>query len=320
MGKCSRKRGEKKMSIALIVLFAVLFVIVLYLLIQGIRCGISVKEGDKRLLSYNAKTADLSYGKMTYVDEGDGEVILSVHGIFGGYDQAFDTCKDFVPDFRILAPSRFGYPGSAVSGKGTPAEQASAYAELLDRLGIDKVYLLATSAGGSIAIRFALDYPERTKGLILYCSAMPYAEKPEKYAEYAGPPAFLCNDYAMFLLSPLFEPVMGMEPSTIYSMLPVGERKDGVVLDAGVTNPDMARNFDDYRIEEIQAPTLILHSKDDKLASYEDVENALERFQNCTFVSFETGGHLMTGHSEEVKKAVSDFIGKQKRSIPESLS
>lgn len=61
MGKCSRKRGEKKMSIALIVLFAVLFLIVLYLLIQGIRCGISVKEGDKRLLSYNAKTADLSY-------------------------------------------------------------------------------------------------------------------------------------------------------------------------------------------------------------------------------------------------------------------
>ena len=48
--------------------------------------------------------------------------------------------------------------------------------ELLDKLGIDKVYLLATSAGGSIAIRFALDYPERTRGLILYCSAMPLVE------------------------------------------------------------------------------------------------------------------------------------------------
>ena len=311
MGKCNRKRGEKKMSPALIVLFFVLFLIAVYLVVQAIRCGIAVKEGEKRLLSYNAKTADLSYGKMSYVDEGKGEVILSVHGIFGGYDQAFDTCKDFAPDFRILAPSRFGYLGSDISGKGTPAEQASAYVELLDSLGIDKVYLLATSAGGSIAIRFALDYPERTKGLILYCSAMPFAEKPEKYAEYAGPPAFLCSDYAMFLMSPLFESIMGMEPSTIYSMLPVGERKDGVVLDAGVTNPDMARNFDDYKIEEMQVPVLILHAKDDKLASYKDVENALGRFRNCTFISFETGGHLMTGHSEEVKKAVLDFIVKQ---------
>lgn len=311
MGKCSRKRGEKKMNPALIVLFAALFVIAVYLVVQGIRCGIAVKEGKKRLASYNAKTADLSYGKMAYVDEGDGEVILSVHGIFGGYDQAFDTCEDFASDYRILAPSRFGYLGSDISGKGTPSEQASAYAELLDSLGIDKAYLLATSAGGSIAIRFALDYPERTKGLILYCSAMPLAEKPEKYAEYAGPPAFLCNDYAMFLMSPLFEPIMGMGPSTIYSMLPVGERKDGVVLDAGATNPDMSRNFDDYRIEEMQAPVLILHSKDDKLASYKDVENALQRFQNCTFVSFETGGHLMVGHEEEVRRAVFDFIEKQ---------
>ena len=299
------------MSPVLIVLLAVVLAIVLYIIVQGIRCGIAVKEGEERLLSYNAKTADLSYGKMSYVDVGEGEVILSVHGIFGGYDQAFETCKDFAADFRILAPSRFGYLGSDIFGKGTPSEQASAYAELLDSLGIDKVYLLATSAGGSIAIRFALDYPERTKGLILYCSAMPFPEKPDKYAEYAGPPAFLCNDFAMFLMSPLFEPIMGMEPSTIYSMLPVIKRKEGVVLDAGVTNPDMARNFDDYRIEEMQVPVLILHSKDDKLASYKDVENALQRFKNCTFVSFETGGHLMTGHSEEVKKAVSDFIGKQ---------
>ena len=61
----------------------------------------------------------------------------------------------------------------------------------------------------------------------------------------------------------------------------------------------------------MQVPTLILHAKDDKLASYKDVENALGRFRSYTFVSFETGGHLMTGHAEEVKKAVYDFTGKQ---------
>lgn len=241
-------------------------------------------------------------------ERGEGEIILSVHGIFGGYDQAYDTCKNFSSDYRIIAPSRFGYLGSDILGNGTPAEQASAYVELLDELGIDKVYLLATSAGGSIAIRFALDYPERTKGLILYCSAMPYAEEPKKYSEYAGPPAFLCNDYAMFFISPLFEPIMGMESSTIYSMLPVEDRKEGVILDASVTNPDMARNFDDYEIESLQVPSLILHAKDDKLANYEDTLNALGRFPNCKFISFETGGHMMVGHSKEIEKAVSEFV------------
>ncbi|MGN0394235.1 MAG: alpha/beta fold hydrolase [Coprococcus sp.] len=289
----------------------VFLVIGMYLIVQGIRCNIAKKEKKKQLTDYDAKTIHLSYGDMSYVDEGSGEVILSVHGIFGGYDQAYDTCKDFTSGYRILAPSRFGYLDSDVLGSGTPTEQATAYVELLDRLGIDKVYLLATSAGGSIAIRFALDYPERTKGLILYCSAMPLATKPVKYAEYSGPPPFLCNDYAMFLLSPLFEPIMGMDSSTIYGMLPVGERKEGVILDASITNSDMARNYDSYIIENLQVSTLILHAKDDKLASYEDVEKALNRFPNCTLVSFETGGHLMEGHEKEVKNAVMEYVKSQ---------
>ena len=286
----------------------VFLALAIYFLVQGIRCGAAVRESKNRLAAYNAQTAALSYGDITYVDSGEGEVILSVHGIFGGYDQAYDTCKDFCSDYRIIAPSRFGYLGSDVSGDGTPARQAAAYVELLDKLGIDKVYLLATSAGGSIAIRFALDYPERTKGLILYCSAMPLMEKPEKYAEYAGPPAFLCNDYVMFLLSPMFEPIMGMEQSTIYSMLPINDRKVGVILDASVTNPDMARDFGEYPIEDLQVPTLIFHAKDDKLASYIETERAVARFPNCTFISFESGGHLLTGHAEEIKETVSDFV------------
>ena len=286
----------------------VLLVLVIYFIVQGIRCNMAVKESKSRLATYNAQTIALSYGDMTYVDSGKGEVILSVHGIFGGYDQAYDTCKDFCSDYRIIAPSRFGYLGSDVSGDGTPARQAAAYVELLDKLGIDKVYLLATSAGGSVAIRFALDYPQRAKGLILYCSAMPPVEKPEKYAEYAGPPPFLCNDYIMFLLSPMFDPIMGMEPSTIYSMLPINDRKVGVILDASVTNPDMARDFGEYPIEDLQVPTLIFHAKDDKLASYIETEKAVARFPNCTFISFESGGHLLTGHEEEIKETVSDFV------------
>ena len=54
----------------------------------------AVRESKARLVAYNAQTTALSYGDMVYVDSGEGEVILSVHGIFGGYDQAYDTCKD----------------------------------------------------------------------------------------------------------------------------------------------------------------------------------------------------------------------------------
>ena len=290
------------------ILMVIFLTVGAYLILQGVRCKKAINEGKKRLEEYGAKNIELSYGNMSYVDKGDGDVILSVHGIFGGYDQAYDTCADFASDYRILAPSRFGYLGSDISGDGTPAKQAEAYVELLDKLELDQVYVLSTSAGGSVAIRFALDFPERTKRLILYCSAMPLCKETTKYVEYAGPPEFFCNDYVMFLMSPLFEPIMGMNPSTIYSMMPVSERKLGVVLDASVTNPDMARYYESYDIEKLQVPVLILHAKDDKLANYDDTVNALTRFPDYTFISFEDGGHMMVGHEAEVKQAVIDFI------------
>lgn len=59
-------------------------------------------------------------------------------------------------------------------------------------------------------------------------------------------------------------------------------------------------------------PTLILHAKDDKLASFADAEKALCRFSDCTFVAFETGGHLMAGHKNEVQEAVRGFIEAQR--------
>lgn len=289
-------------------LMFILLFIAIYLIIRAVKCQQAVNDSKQRLATYEANTIALSYGEMTYVDKGEGKTILSIHGIFGGYDQAYDTAAKFSTDYRVIAPSRFGYLGSDVLGQGTPAEQAQAYIELLDKLGIDKVYLLATSAGGTTAIRFALDYPNRIQGIILYSAAMPYVTKPESYPQYAGPPAVLCHNFTMFLLSPWFEPIMGMEPDTIYSMLPVEDRKEGIILDASVTNLDMARHFDQYPIESLSVPILIFHAKDDKLVSYESVKKVLNRFPNKTLIAFETGGHLLVGHSSEIETAVSRFI------------
>lgn len=292
----------------------IIIAILLYFPIQIFRFKKLIRKKERDLLSYNPEIINLSYGCMTYVDRGAGDVILSIHGIFGGYDQAFNTCKDFASEYRIIAPSRFGYIGSDIKGNGTPKEQVEAYVELLDRLGIEKVFLLSTSAGGSVALRFALDHPERTKGLILYCSAVPGTDDSKRYSKYAGPPAFICNDYLMYLFCPLFKYVLGMEPSTINDMLPIKARKKGVILDSYVTNTDMVNNVDNYNIQNLKIPTLVLHSKDDKLVKYSDVEKTIHRIPDCTFIIFETGGHLMKGHEDEVKIGVSEFIENHKKS------
>lgn len=305
MTKRRGKTGKGKMKY---ILYSLLGALALYFLVQGIRCAIRLNEAKEKLNSYEVNTANLSYGPVSYIDSGEGEVILSVHGIFGGYDQAYESVKNRVSKNRLLAPSRFGYLGSAVKGKGTPEEQAAAFKELLDYLEIDRVFVLATSAGGTPAIRFALDYPKRVKGLILFCSAMPVNEKPESFLEYQAPPEPLLSDYAMYLISPLMPALMGMPSETVETILPISERKTGVILDGKLTNPDMERNFEQYPIEELNVPVLILHSEDDPVASFEKVENVKRRFPNLTLVTFPDGGHMMTGHGEEIEKALDNFL------------
>lgn len=193
-------------------------------------------------------------------------------------------------------------------GEGTPKEQAKAYVELLDELGIDKVYVLGTSAGGTLAIRFALDYPKRTKGLILYSSTAPSVTKPESVPRPAGPPSFMMNNYCMWLFKPFISQVMGMDSSTVDMVLPINEREEGAILDLYGNNIDIQKHFDDYPIESLKVPTLIFQAKDDKLANYENVKAAVSRFPNCTFVAFETGGHLLVGNEESLNRHLKKFL------------
>ncbi len=292
------------------VLILIVILLATYLLIQGVRCYLDLGKAKEKLNAYDKRELNLSYGKVTFIDEGEGEVILSVHGIFGGYDQAYENIKSRVGKNRVIAPSRFGYLGSSLKEDATPRQQAKAFNELLDSLEIEQVFVLGTSAGGTPAIRFALDYPDRVKGLVLYCSAMPVNEKPDKYLEYQAPPEPLLSNYAMYLISPLMPLVMGMPASTVKDIMPIAERKEGVVIDGKVTNPDMERNFDEYPIEELKVPTLIVHSEDDNVASFKKVEAAKHRFPNLTLVTFPDGGHMMKAHSEEIDQTLDDFINK----------
>ena len=114
------------------------------------------ENAQEKLRSYEVSTAILSYGSMTYVDAGEGDVILSVHGIFGGYDQAYDSAQNRASKNRVLAPSRW-LSRFRRARRGTPKEQAVAFEELLDHLDIDRVFVLATSAGGTPPF-VSLDY------------------------------------------------------------------------------------------------------------------------------------------------------------------
>jgi predicted alpha/beta-fold hydrolase len=91
-------------------------------------------------------------------------------------------------------------------------------------------------------------------------------------------------------------------------LLPIKPRKPGIVLDQNYVNPYMNLHYDEYPLESIEAPVLILHAKNDPMAKYETMKQAAVRFQDATVVTYETGGHVLFGHDKENREYIREFL------------
>jgi pimeloyl-ACP methyl ester carboxylesterase len=135
-----------------------------------------MRAARSRLAAIPTSIYQSKYGDIQYRVVGKGPAVLISHGITGGVDQAeylVTRYRNIDQRYRVIYLSRFGYLKSSLPENATPRLQAGAYKELLDHLGINRVTIVGNSAGGASAMWFAIDYPERTNGLILISSAVP---------------------------------------------------------------------------------------------------------------------------------------------------
>ncbi|RVX43760.1 pimeloyl-ACP methyl ester carboxylesterase [Nonomuraea polychroma] len=121
-----------------------------------------------RGVQINLRTVTTRLGPVEYDLYGtEGPVLLSLHGGLGGADQGRLFASWLQEDgFRVLSPSRPGYLGTPLDSGRTHEEQADLLAALLDELGIDRVGVLAVSAGSPVGYTFAARHPDRVWGLV----------------------------------------------------------------------------------------------------------------------------------------------------------
>ena len=81
-------------------------------------------------------------------------------------------------------------------------------------------------------------------------------------------------------------------------------RVQGVDFDAFISNADV----NDYSLEAIGVPTMIVHAKDDPLVSYEAAERAAGRIPGARLTSLETGGHLLIGQTQAIQRELASFL------------
>jgi 2-hydroxy-6-oxonona-2,4-dienedioate hydrolase len=283
----------------------------------------AVRQQYRRIHSLPRKYAETPLGKIEFIDYGEGQPVLLVHGVMGGCDHGLDISQAlFGEGYRVIAVSRFGYVGSPVEVNSSPAAQADLYAALLDTLNIKKVIIAGFSAGGPSTLQFALRHQNRCALLILISMAVPPYKTPGKVLQWVMR-QFFGSDFAFWFLinySPaIIMKLMGTpysiqrkltlseanwQKELMWKLLPARVRICGIINDACITNPDLNTR---YPIEKIKLRALVFHAVDDPMPPFGLAKQVASKLPNGYFVQIPSGGHLLISHHNKVQKIIRTF-------------
>jgi haloalkane dehalogenase len=121
------------------------------------------------LYPFQTYALDTPVGKMRYLDEGEGETIVMVHGNPAWslvYRKLVLGLRD---KYRCIAPDHIGFGQSdkPVNWSYLPSAHSENLGQLFDALDLQNVTLVVQDWGGPIGLSYAIAHPERVKRLVI---------------------------------------------------------------------------------------------------------------------------------------------------------
>ena len=104
-------------------------------------------------------------GEYRYIDEGQGETLLLLHGLFGALSNWAGVINHFKSMYRVIIPLM---PIHDMPIKEAGCEGLTVFIEgFVDYKGLDTFSVIGNSLGGHVALIYTLRHPEKIQRLIL---------------------------------------------------------------------------------------------------------------------------------------------------------
>ncbi|HEU5142994.1 MAG TPA: alpha/beta fold hydrolase [Solirubrobacterales bacterium] len=117
------------------------------------------------------KTVTLHGRSVTYVEAGEGPVLLLIHGMAGTCANWHEVIGPLARDHTVIAPDLPGHGESAPGGGDySIGGLATGLRDLLLALGHERATLVGHSLGGGVAMQLAYLFPEMVERLVLVSS------------------------------------------------------------------------------------------------------------------------------------------------------
>lgn len=105
------------------------------------------------------------HGKFRFVEEGEGEPLVLLHGLFGALSNFMDLIEHFRSSYKVIVPILPLYDLNLLDT--TVGGLAKFVRRFLDTMDYKDIHLLGNSLGGHVCLVYALNNPDRIKTIIL---------------------------------------------------------------------------------------------------------------------------------------------------------
>ena len=254
--------------------------------------------------------AELPGVRIFYRDTGgSGVPVVFLHGTTGssqGWEYQIPALT--AAGYRFIAFDRRGWGRTVIDpASGQPGTAAGDLLGLMDRLGIQRVHLVGTAAGGAVALDFALSFPQRLRSLVI-ANAVGGVQDPD-YLELTRrmrPPQFDALPRDLQELSPSYRAAHA-EGNKRWTDLEKISRSAGPPAPAQPTQNRITFAL----LETLKVPTLLLTGDADLWTPPPVLRLFAERIQNSESIIVPEAGHSVYWEQPEIfNRAVLDFLAK----------
>lgn len=236
--------------------------------------------------------------QLHYLDIGSGEPVIFIHGSgpgASGHSNFKQNYPAFVAaGYRTIVPDLPGYGASDKPDTLYTLDFfVAALSNLLDALEIQRCVLVGNSLGGAIAIKLALDQPQRVSRLVLMAPGG-LMEKEQYYLQMEG----IQKMGAAFAKGELHDAggmrrllALQLFDESLISDVTVNERvavvhQQPVCVLSTMQVPNMTS-----RLDELQCPILGFWGMNDKFCPVSGAQTMMQHCQHIRFVLLSECGH-----------------------------
>jgi len=250
-----------------------------------------------------AATHIIEEGKFKYMESGEGEPLVLLHGLFGGLSNFAPLIQHFEKRLNVVVPI---LPIFELPRKEATIDNLLIYIkEFIEYKGYEKIHILGNSLGGHIGLLYALDKPEKIKSMILTGSSGLYES-----AFGSGFPRRGSYEYIKERTEKTFYKPETATKELVDEVFEIVNNIDKAMRVITTAKSAIRYNLE-HKLHEIKAPTLLIWGVHDQVTPFEVGKAFHKHIQHSEFVAFDKSGHApMMEEPEKFNTALEAFLEK----------